>query len=347
VPNTNTQYDQTVDIVRNAIPRMSELKIPITPSNYAVWYEYLSDSNQALRQEMDVLLSRGQPITNGEMKGLYERYLKERNEEQWVAKTALSQMVSTLMSHIENADGHYSGFTSELNDIASSLAGDVSSKELDDLMDRAMRATNTALEQGKDLKQRLSSLATEMEDVRGKLERSQKEARADALTGLHNRLAFQEELAALPRFAVQDSHAPCLLLIDVDFFKRVNDNYGHPVGDHVLRAVAREIKACVRGRDMVARYGGEEFAVLLRDTPRSGCVAVAEHVRAGIERQMIKVPEELLADVLIAVTASVGGAWFREEETPEAFVDRADRALYLSKQEGRNRVTWEGRNTES
>lgn len=246
VPNTSTngQYDQTVQIVRNAIPRMSELKIPITPSNYAVWYEYLSETNQALRQEMDALLSRGQPIINGEMKGLYERFLKERTEEQWMAKTALSQMVSTLMS-------------------------------------RAVRATNIVLEQGMELKQRLSSLATEMEDVRGQLERSQKEARADALTGLHNRLAFQEELAALPRFAAQDTHAPCLLVVDIDYFKRINDTYGHLAGDHVLRAVAHEVKACVRGRDMVARYGGEEFAVLLRETPHSGCRAVAEHVRTG------------------------------------------------------------------
>ncbi len=347
MPNTNSHYDRSVDIVRNAIPRMSELKIPITPDNYAVWYEYLSDSNQALRQEMDVLLGRDQAITNSEMKSLYERYLKERSQETWVAKTALSQMVSTLMGHIEHADGHYGGFSKELSDIAARLSADVSAAELDELMDRAVRATNTALEQGKELKQQLSSLATEMDDVRGKLERSQKEARADALTGLHNRLAFQEELAALPRFAAQDSHAPCLLVIDIDFFKRVNDSYGHLVGDQVLRSVAQEVKACVRGRDMVARFGGEEFAVLLRDTPRSGCKAVAEHVRAGIERLMIKMPEDLLKDELIAVTASVGGAWYREDESPEAFIDRADRALYLSKQEGRNRVTWEGRGTES
>jgi diguanylate cyclase len=296
---------------------------------------------------MDVLLNRGQPITNTEMKGLYERFLNERNEERWVAKSALSQMVSTMMRHLENVDGHYSGFSSELNEIATTLAGDVSAKQLDELMDRAVRATKKALEQGKDLKQRLSALASEMEDVRGKLDRSQKEARADALTGLHNRLAFQEELAALPRFASQDTHAPCLLIIDVDFFKRVNDNYGHLVGDHVLRAVAREIKACVSGRDMVARFGGEEYAVLLRDTLRSGCMAVAEHVRAGIARLMIKPPEGILADELIAVTASIGGAWFREQETPEALVDRADRTLYLSKQEGRNRVPWERRSSES
>jgi len=349
MPNTNkdSQYDRTVYIVRNAIPRMSEFRIPITPSNYAVWYEYLSDTNQALRQEMDALLSHGQPITDGDMKGLYERFLKERAEEHWMVKTAFRRMVSTLMSHIENADGQYCAFSAELNAIAISLAGDVSAKQLDELMSRSVRATNTALEQGKELKQRLSSLATEMEDVRGKLERSQKQARADVLTGLHNRLAFQEELAALPRFAAQDAHAPCLLIVDIDYFKRINDTYGHLVGDHVLCAVAQEIKACVRGRDMVVRYGGEEFAVLLRDTPHSGCRAVAEHVRAGIERLMIKLPDDLLADALIAVTASIGGAWYREEEPGEASIDRADRALYLAKKEGRNRVTWEGRATDS
>mgnify|MGYP001818003489 FL=1 len=80
MPNTNTKYDQSVHIVRNAIPRMSELRIPITPSNYAVWYEYLTDSNKDLRREMDALLGREQPITNSEMQALYERYLEERSE---------------------------------------------------------------------------------------------------------------------------------------------------------------------------------------------------------------------------------------------------------------------------
>ena len=320
---------------------MSELRIPITPSNYAVWYEYLSETNQALEQEMDALLSRAQPITDREMQSLYERFLKERSEEQWIAKTALSQMISTLMTHIANADGHYTGFSAELGGIAATLSGDVSTKELDELMSRAVRATNSALEKGKELKQRLSTLTTEMEDLRGQLERSQKDARADALTGLLNRLAFQEQLAAVSRFAEQDSHSPCLLIVDVDYFKRINDTYGHQAGDHVLRAVAQGIKACVRGRDLVTRYGGEEFAILLRETPHSGCRAVAEHVRSDIERLKIQLPDDLAADGPVAVTVSIGGAWYREEEPAEAFVDRADRSLYRSKEEGRNRVTWE------
>jgi len=78
--NAEQSYDQTVNIVRNAIPRMSELKIPITPSNYAVWFEYLSESNPALRAEMDALLGRAEPITDDEMQDLYTRYLEDRSE---------------------------------------------------------------------------------------------------------------------------------------------------------------------------------------------------------------------------------------------------------------------------
>lgn len=134
-------------------------------------------------------------------------------------------------------------------------------------------------------------------------------------------------------------------MVDVDFFKQVNDRYGHLIGDHALRAVAQEIKGIVRGRDMVARYGGEEFAVLLRDTPRSGCIAVAKHIRSGIEQSRIRLPDG--AGEPLALTVSVGGAWLRTGESVEDFVGRSDQALYLSKHNGRNRVTWEGRGTES
>ena len=342
MPNTNSEnsYEHTVAIVRDAIPRMSAHRIPITPSNYAVWYEYLGRANLALRAEMDALLSRQQPISEAEMRDLYARYLDQRGERVQAAKTTLGQIINALISHIAQTDGHYDSFATELGDIAASLVDETTADDLNTIIDRATRATNAALERGAELRQQFSTLAAEMQHVRGELERSHEEARTDALTGVCNRLGFQETLLDLPQAALDDSHAPCLMMIDVDFFKRVNDTYGHLVGDHVLQAVAQEIKAIVRGRDIVARYGGEEFAVLLRDTPRSGCVAVAEHIRSGIERNLIALPEG--AGEPLAVTVSIGGAWLRTEEAVEGFVGRADRGLYRSKQKGRNQVTWEG-----
>ncbi len=208
-------------------------------------------------------------------------YLTERSEQLQVAKSALSQVLNALMSHISQADGHYSDFSSELGEIANGLSADTTVEDLNGVIDRAMRATNAALERGAELKQEFSSLAAEMQQVRSEMERSHEEARTDSLTGVNNRLAFQEELDNLPTAADEDTHAPCILMVDVDFFKRVNDTYGHQTGDHALRIVAQEIKAILKGRDLVARHGGEEFAVLLRDTPRSGCMAVAENIRAG------------------------------------------------------------------
>lgn len=336
-------YDRTVAIVRTAIPRMSELKIPITPSNYAVWFAYLGETNQALRSEMDALLQQGSEISDDQMQSLYARFLDASTEEVATAKSSLSQLVNSLMSHIGDADGLYNALSGELSDVARDLQGNVNSADLGALIDRAVKATNTALDRGAEMKKKFSDLAVEMQQVRSELVRSQEEARADALTGLFNRLAFQEQLDELARTGANDTHAPSLLVIDIDFFKKVNDTYGHLAGDHVLREVAAAIKDSVRGRDIVARHGGEEFAVLLRDTPRSGCMAVAENIRLHIASRAVMLPPDLGFKEPVEVTVSLGGAWYRESETTEALVDRADRALYQAKEGGRNRVVWEGR----
>ena len=341
--DASVNYDRTVDIVRSAIPRMSEMKIPITPVNYAVWYEYLSDSNHELRHEMDALLSRPEGITERQVQELYERYLVERTEKVQTAKAALGQLVGALMSHIDRADGHYSGFSSELHDISECLEGETTADDLNGLIDRAVSATNAALDHGAELKQKMTVLTDEMQEVRDKLALSHVEARSDALTGLLNRLAFQETLNGLAEPDIECAHAPCLLLIDIDHFKRVNDTYGHLAGDYVLQAVAAEIKASVRGRDVVARYGGEEFAVLLMDTPRSGCLAVAENIRTHIDQSIIQPPDDIAGGRVLSISASVGGGWLKEAEATQVLVARADRALYQSKQNGRNRVTWESR----
>lgn len=334
-------YDQTVAIVRTALPRMSEFRIPITPANYAVWYEYLAKTNQALCQDMDDLLARGKPITEREMGNLYKRYLNEKDEQLQLAKQALARLLQTLLDQIGHADDSYSRFSSALGDIANDLSAEVSSDALNELIERALKITEGALEQGSTFKERLISLASEMEGLRDELARSQEQARVDPLTGLNNRLAFQEQIEALGLENRSDAHNPCLLMIDVDYFKRINDTYGHIGGDAILQQVGREILRNVRGKDTVARYGGEEFSVLLRDTPRSGCQTVAEHIRAGVASCLFNLPEDLALKEAVSVTVSIGGAWFREKESFASFVDRADRSLYFSKKGGRNRVTWE------
>lgn len=336
-------YDRSVDIVRNAIPRMSELKIPITPVNYAVWYEFLSDSVPDLTAAMNALLHDADTVSGEAMRDLYERFIEDRDNKLETAKKALAEMLKALMTHLGTADQSFDHYSGELHDIADSLSDDTSAEDLNALMDRALRATNVALTQGVEMKKQLTHLADEMQHMRAELERTHEAARIDALTGLCNRRVFDEALESLPSDSKDDAHTPCLLIIDIDHFKRVNDTYGHQAGDEVLKHVADEIKASVRGRDLVARLGGEEFAVLLRDTPRSGCKAVAEHIRINVRLREAEVMDETGFPIRVKVTLSVGGAYLRSDEPTDAFVARADRALYQAKSDGRDRVMWEGR----
>ncbi|WP_224364620.1 diguanylate cyclase [Hyalangium versicolor] len=156
----------------------------------------------------------------------------------------------------------------------------------------------------------------------------------DGLTLLHNHRYFQERLREEFRVAQRYDDALTLILVDLDHFKEINDRHGHPVGDDVLRKVARGLQQCVRETDIVARYGGEEFAVLLPRTPLTGAITVAE--RIWKELGLLRVgPEGTLQ-----VTASLGISGFphRTVLSADQLLLTADEALYRAKREGRNRI---------
>jgi diguanylate cyclase (GGDEF)-like protein len=159
-------------------------------------------------------------------------------------------------------------------------------------------------------------------------------AATDGLTGLANRRVFmertREEIARCHRYDQPLS----LLLLDVDFFKKINDRHGHPAGDEVLRQVATTLAELARETDLVGRYGGEEFAVLLPSTEDAGAAALAERMRAGIAALEIRWEKHS-----VPVRVSVGRASLRSrDKEPDPLLSRADQALYAAKERGRNRV---------
>lgn len=162
-------------------------------------------------------------------------------------------------------------------------------------------------------------------------------AQIDALTGLWNRGHFNDQLVIEHKALERYGHPVSLLMMDIDHFKPINDNYGHPFGDAVLRQIAGVVGTASRETDVVCRYGGEEIAVILRDTPSDGARVIAERMR-----QMITALELLAGKDTVQVTASFGVAGSNQFEsdqiTVEALVQAADKALYKAKAGGRNRV---------
>ncbi|NNE22936.1 MAG: diguanylate cyclase [Rhizobiales bacterium] len=156
----------------------------------------------------------------------------------------------------------------------------------------------------------------------------------DPLTGISNRRAFFDKIQREHEQVCRDQGVMSLLLIDVDHFKRINDTYGHAVGDQVLKQLAAIISGELRGQDAVCRYGGEEFAVYLSDTSMGGAYSTADRIRLAVERARFSFSKNNEP-----MTVSIGGSQcdHRDKRYEEALV-RADRALYRAKNSGRNRV---------
>ena len=163
-------------------------------------------------------------------------------------------------------------------------------------------------------------------------------ATLDALTNLNNRRQFETRLGQEIAITKRQNNPLCAMMIDIDFFKKVNDTYGHAAGDEVLRTVASIIKQALRESDIPARYGGEEFAVLLPYTNLSEAKLVGERLRKTVESTPITINQDSDDKKDINVTISMGLAEYDGNETGEILFERADKALYNAKKNGRNQV---------
>lgn len=181
-------------------------------------------------------------------------------------------------------------------------------------------------------------LGEHVRELRAELSEARKKAEIDALTQLSNRAAFDAHVAHLASLGVLLGPAPWLLLVDLDHFKAVNDNYGHPAGDEVLRQVSNCLsRTFLRKQDFVCRYGGEEFAAVLLDTTSEQMIRLTERLLESVRQLIVKHgPHD------VKVTLSVGLAALRPGEAVSSWIARADAALYRAKREGRDSYQLEG-----
>jgi diguanylate cyclase len=334
-----TSPANSAEILRLALPLMSRHGVAVTPQNYAIWFDYVVGSNQELVQEIDRRIAAGEPFEAEACDQLYQRYVAGLDLAQLEkVRSEMAGILREVGESVADAGRNVSQYNGRLQSITEDVERQQDIKDVKALLQTLVAETRSMQEATRELKTHFDAKSAEIASLREELERERQRALTDPLTGLPNRQALFDAIDG----ALNDPESkrpPCIMMVDIDSFKRINDQYGHLIGDRVIRFVAKVLTQHTKGADTAARYGGEEFAVLLPQTPMQGAIAVGETLRQAVADA--KLVRSDTKEPLGRVTISVGIAAYRQGEDVMAFVNRADRALYLSKERGRNRVTTE------
>jgi diguanylate cyclase len=218
----------------------------------------------------------------------------------------------------------------------SKLAASRSNDQIRAAIQFLVAANRQMLRASEDYEAKLTDSRDQIASLRTALAESQEMTRRDSLTNAYSRRHFDETLSRLVRKSDASTAPLSLIIADIDHFKMINDTFGHPVGDEVLRKVSELLVANTTGHDSVARYGGEEFAIILPETSGAGAARLAEQIRQKLQAKKWAIKGEATVG---AITASFGVAELEFGETAEALVRRADAKLYQSKAAGRNKVS--------
>lgn len=338
--NNEKIISEAYSFVRLALPLMSKYEIPATPRNYNVWYDYVSGSNIELSKTIDAMREKGEEFTEEKNESLYRQFFSEKDENELKKiREDLQRILTTILREVTELAGQTEEYESFISSTVNVLAKDSSTEEIKNVVNEILEKTRTLGGVGKTLRHKLTDTTEALETLKDQFEQVKTQAYVDFLTGVPNRKAFDEMLNKATREATSESKDLSLLMIDIDHFKLFNDEYGHLIGDEVLRFVAKKIKELVKGRDFLARFGGEEFALILPETPVAGAQVVAESIRGCFAETSLK--EVATSKKLGKITVSLGVAFYRQGESVEEFISRSDQALYFAKKNGRNRVAAE------
>ncbi|MCC6206951.1 MAG: diguanylate cyclase [Gammaproteobacteria bacterium] len=328
--------EKSAEFLRLAITHMARQKAGHHPMSFSVWYEYVSGGNRQLSAELDELQQKGVLLTDEMTEALYNKYVADcgAGATQHVHEE-LDKILKNIAVSAREAGEKSSRFDHSLEQYSVRLEERHELESLQDVIQALLVETRSMRSSLSDLEQELSDKTREMDGLKEQLRQVREETISDALTGLVNRKVFLERFNQA-RQITDACGSLCLLLVDIDHFKDVNDNYGHLLGDKVIRQVAQTLNVSVKGGDTAARYGGEEFAILLPNTTLENARNLAEQIRLKVER--IRVRRADNGSTLGVVTISVGVACYRQGDDDSSMIHRADMALYAAKHGGRNRV---------
>ena len=331
--------ERTEAFAKEALGWLTARGIAPSPQNFELAYAYVSGENADLKSTVDSLAGNECKFEPSVMSILHQRYFRAPRHDDAVADVGekIGAELDSILQMLEAAAEDHSAFGHTLSKATGELgAGTLGEHGVKALIGQLVSATRTMESRSKLLEQQLHTSSREVTDLRDRLELVRQESLTDQLTGIPNRKAFDNELQTAMEQAQESGEPLCLVMCDIDHFKKFNDTWGHRTGDQVLRLVGNCLSENVKGRDTAARYGGEEFAVILPHTDPRGAFSLAEQLRSKVESK--KLVKKSTGDILGVITISAGVTQYISGESTDEFIQRADACLYAAKRSGRNRV---------
>ncbi len=337
-----TDLDRARHFAEQALAAMITRRIAPTPHNFSVWYAHVSGAQPDLSRAIDILDSNRVEFTPERNLDLYEQLLGASREAEQIREAGdrISAAAGAVLSVLQKAGAGTQKYGEALCQVSDRMDGEaIDADRLQIIVEAILDETRRMVAQNEEIVGKLAQSSQEIEGLRKQIESARRETLVDALTGVGNRRMFDMRLRECLKQALEEGGDLCLLMADIDHFKRFNDTFGHQLGDLVLRLVAKALTDGIKGRDVACRYGGEEFGILLPKTRLEDALKLADGLRGSIgARRIIKRGEER---DLGHVTLSMGVSLYRPGEPAPQFVQRADAALYTAKRRGRNRVVSE------
>ena len=331
-------FDYATTIADRANGFMAQYRVPPTPDNFSVWFYYAMGSSLTLKKTIDVLIANKRKFDSTISRDLYVTYIKPQSDLS-TSEDFPEQLRGVIASAQEFLQTAISDNRSQMANLGEVSSECQTAADPRPIIEKLLKELSNATSRSSALEANFLRTTQNLDQIKDSLKLAEQHSNTDPLTGLANRRSLEAFLRTAQITAMESGAPLSILMIDIDHFKKFNDDYGHQVGDQVLQLVAKILQESVRDCDLAARYGGEELMAVLPGAALDACAETAERIRRRIGEA--RLTRRATREELSSVTVSIGVAQFRMAESTEGMIERCDRALYQAKRSGRNQTVKE------
>jgi diguanylate cyclase len=331
------QFAIATNNLKKTVPLLIQNQVPATPSNYALWYTYAANENPELTRALESYIQEQGGCGPAMTRELYNQHIQSAEQTnidktQFELDAMMQEIDGALQDTLDDTQAFHQHLDQNVAKLDALENSTISFEDMTALMRSLLESTQLMRQKTRFFANQLEQANGEIKQLKEQLSHTRKDALYDSLTNVLNRRAFDQQLQTLIHLGKEQPF--CLLMVDIDKFKDINDTHGHQLGDYVLKAVAKRLHDSCREGTQIFRYGGEEFAILMPKANLTVGRQKAEALRRAIEK--VVVMDRRSGKRLSNITISIGAAAF-DPTTPNV-VEQADAQLYQAKKLGRNRV---------